>query len=98
MGCRTIADADLRENTAMTYEIVPADVAVRIESLVASGEYASRDDVLRDALSALSTLAKQKQYLAELQESYDELEAGKGVPFEDVDRRLREKYDFLRDL
>jgi Arc/MetJ-type ribon-helix-helix transcriptional regulator len=81
----------------MTYETIPIDVTNQIESFLASGEYESRDAVLRDALSALSTLAKQKQYLAELQESYDELEAGNGVAFEEVDRRLREKYDFLRD-
>lgn len=81
----------------MNYEIIPTDVTVQIDAFVASGKYASRDDVLRTAMTALSTLEKQKQYLAELQESYDELEAGNGVPFEEVDRRLREKYDFLRD-
>jgi Arc/MetJ-type ribon-helix-helix transcriptional regulator len=84
--------------TAMTYESMPTDVTSQIDSFLASGTYASRDEVLRDALSALSALAKQKQYLAELQESYDELEADNGTPFEEVDRRLREKYDFLRDL
>jgi Arc/MetJ-type ribon-helix-helix transcriptional regulator len=83
---------------AMTYETMPTDVTTQIDSFLASGTYTSRDDVLRDALSALTALSKQKQYLAELQKSYDELEAGNGTPFEEVDRRLREKYDFLRDL
>ena len=79
----------------MTYETIPNDVAIKIDSYIASGNYKSRDEVLRDAMSALDMQLKQRELLAELQESYDELEAGKGTPFEEVDRRLREKHGFL---
>lgn len=78
----------------MTYETIPTDVASRIDSYLAAGTFTTRDQVLREAMAALD--AKQ-QFAAELQEAFDDIEAGRGSSIEDVERDLREEFDFMRD-
>lgn len=77
----------------MTYETIPIDVTNQIESFVASGAYQSRDAVLRDALAALTA---RRRLAAELQEAYDDIEAGRGTSIEAMEEELKNEFDFLR--
>jgi antitoxin ParD1/3/4 len=72
------------------------DLERQITEKVESGEYASADDVMRDALRALSA-AKQEHanrfeaLRAKIQEGIDDLENGRHSPLEEVAARLRER-------
>ena len=68
----------------------------QITEKVESGEYDSADEVVRDALRALSAAEQEhaNRYdalRAKIQEGIDDLENGRHSPIEDVVARLRER-------
>jgi putative addiction module CopG family antidote len=71
----------------MSVDLSP-EVWNEIQRQLASGSYASPDEVLRDALAALRT--RDEEVLA-IQEAIDEMEAGRGRPFREFDREFRER-------
>lgn len=73
----------------MPYQI-PPDVESRVTALLADG-YASVDDVLRDALSALEY---RREEIAAIREGIEDVEAGRYRPLEEVDAEIRKKHNF----
>jgi putative addiction module CopG family antidote len=71
----------------MSSDLSP-DVWNEIQRQLASGSYASPDEVMRVALSALRS--RDEEVLA-IQEAIDEMEAGRGRPFCEFDREFRER-------
>jgi Arc/MetJ-type ribon-helix-helix transcriptional regulator len=70
----------------MTYQI-PPDVSERVEAYLASGVYASADDVLRKAISALD---ERETELASIRRGMDDEAAGRVKPARDVLVDLRD--------
>ena len=65
----------------------PADIQERIGARMASGEYRTEDDLLRDALLALDD---RQEDLAAVREAIDDWRAGdEGVPLDDAFDSLR---------
>jgi antitoxin ParD1/3/4 len=68
----------------------------QITERVASGEYDSADEVVRQAMQLLSQRDEQEAsnlvLRAKIQEGIDDLENGRHSPLEDVVARLRERY------
>jgi len=62
--------------TDMAYQF-PPDLEEQVKQRLASGEYASGDDVLRVALNALR---RQEEEVAAIQQGIDDLEAGRVKP------------------
>jgi putative addiction module CopG family antidote len=68
----------------------PPDVDQLVRQQLSSGKYGSEDDVLRDALRALSE--EEEDWLA-VRDALAELEAGDpGVPLDEAVEMLRRKY------
>jgi Arc/MetJ-type ribon-helix-helix transcriptional regulator len=74
----------------MTYQF-PPDVDERVKALMATGEYSTEDDVLRDAIEALEV---RRDDLAAIQAGIDDLEAGRVRPIREVDAEIRERHGF----
>lgn len=74
-------------------EAIPADVAAAIQLMLASGEYASEADVLRDALAAL---LQRRDDVAAIAAGLADMEAGRIRPFSDFDAAFRKKHDIPR--
>lgn len=73
----------------------PPDVEDQLRERMATGQYASEDDVLRDALRALK---QQDQDMAAIREAITDMEAGdKGRPFDEFVDGFRAKYNIPRD-
>jgi antitoxin ParD1/3/4 len=72
---------------------LPHDMAARVKARVASGEYATESEVIRDGLRALEArdAAIEAWLRNEVAESYDESVAnpGVGIPAEKIMQRLR---------
>lgn len=69
----------------------PPDVAALVEARLASGRYASEDDILRDALQALADV---EEDVAAIQEALDDLDAGDpGVSVEEAFRRIIARHE-----
>jgi putative addiction module CopG family antidote len=67
----------------------PADVDARVQAQLATGEFPSADDVLREALNALEGRQQSLQRLREMvREAEDDLGAGR-VGYFDADATLR---------
>ncbi|GAB4137192.1 MAG: hypothetical protein Tsb009_04640 [Planctomycetaceae bacterium] len=65
----------------------PADVQQKVAEQIASGRYSSEDDVIRDALRALT--AEAEDFLA-VQEAIAEWQAGdQGTPLEEAFEQVR---------
>lgn len=65
----------------------PPDVSRLIAERMATGDYGSEDDLLRDALQAL---AEEKEDLQAVRDAIAEWRAGdEGVPLEDAFNRVR---------
>ena len=77
----------------MPYEL-PLDVYREIKQCVASGQYASEDDVLRAAICALKS---RDEELASIQAGIDDMETGRIRPFEEVDAEIRRHFGFSND-
>jgi len=76
----------------MSYQL-PADLTETIQSLLATGKYASQDDVLRDALAAL----RQRDLdLAAIAAGIADMEAGRYRPFVEVDAEFRKRHGIPR--
>lgn len=74
----------------MTYHL-PADVEERVQTRMATGRYASEDDVLRDALDTLDTLEADAR---EVQVAIDAVKEGDApVPLDQAFDALRKRYD-----
>lgn len=71
----------------MSVDVSPA-VEQLIRDGVASGMYASADELLRDALGALA--ARQEEDVRAIQEGIEDVKAGRVRPFAEVDREIRE--------
>ena len=74
----------------MAYQF-PHDVDERVKALMATGEYLTEDDVLRDAIEALKL---HRDDLAAIQAGIDDLEAGRVRPIREVDSQIRERHGF----
>lgn len=73
---------------------LPPDLSQLIEHYVATGQYETEEDVLRDALRAL---AEERGVLDDIRQGLDDLDAGLGRPLEAVDEDLRKKYSIPHD-
>ena len=71
-----------------------SEVDRQVKHFLATGQYQSEDEVLRDALKAL---AERHSVLDDIRQGLTELESGQGRPLEDVDADLRKKYDIPQD-
>ena len=77
----------------MHYEL-PPDVQQEIKQRMAKGQYASEEDVLRDAMRALKS---RDEEMAAIQAGIDDMEAGRFRPFEEVDTEIRRRLGFSND-
>jgi antitoxin ParD1/3/4 len=75
---------------------LPHDMAAMVKAKVASGEYATESEVIRDGLRALQArdAAVEKWLRDEVAKSYDEYAADPsiGIPADEVMARLRASY------
>jgi putative addiction module CopG family antidote len=71
----------------MSVDLAP-DVWNEIQRQLASGSYASPDDVLREALAALRS--REAEVFA-IQEGIDDMEAGRLTPLPEFDREFRQR-------
>jgi Arc/MetJ-type ribon-helix-helix transcriptional regulator len=78
----------------MSYQL-PPDLYAAVQSHVASGQFATEDDVVRSALAALN---RHTAEVRAIQEGLDDMEAGRFRPLEQADAELREKYGFAQDV
>ena len=74
----------------MRYEF-PGEIKTLMASRMATGKYASEDDVLRRALRAL---ADYDEAIADIQEGMDDEAAGRVRPLDAVDSEIRRKLGF----
>jgi antitoxin ParD1/3/4 len=83
-------------NTQPLSITLPHDMAAMVKAKVASGEYATESEVIRDGLRALQArdAAVEKWLRDEVAKSYDEYAADPsiGIPAGDVMARLRASY------
>lgn len=73
---------------------LPPDLDQQVKHYLASGQYQTEEDVLRDALRAL---ADEQQVLDDIRQGMEDLEAGRGRPLEAVDADVRKKHNIPRD-
>jgi Arc/MetJ-type ribon-helix-helix transcriptional regulator len=73
---------------------LPPDVLAEIKQRMASGNYTSEEDVLRQAMRALKV---HDEELAAIQMGIDDVEAGRVRAFEDVDTELCQNFGFSRE-
>jgi putative addiction module CopG family antidote len=71
----------------MSVEIAP-DIWTEIQRQVATGSYASPDEVLRDALAALRS---REEEVCAIQEGIEDMEAGRVMPIRDFDVEFRQR-------
>jgi len=74
----------------MTIDL-PHDVTHEIQEQMATGRFASEAEVLRSALRALR---RQADELAAVQAGVADMDAGRHIPFEEVDTELRKRFGF----
>jgi antitoxin ParD1/3/4 len=83
-------------NTQPLSITLPHDMAAMVKAKVASGEYATESEVIRDGLRALQArdAALEKWLREEVGKSYDEYAADPsiGIPADEVMARLRASY------
>ena len=83
-------------NTQAISVTLPHDMAAMVKAKVASGEYASESEVIRDGLRTLQArdAALESWLRGEVAKSYDEFAAdpSSGIPADEVMARLRASY------
>jgi Arc/MetJ-type ribon-helix-helix transcriptional regulator len=67
-------------------ENFPDDVSLKLESLVSTGAYADKADVVRQALALLE---HRREAIACIQAGIDDFEAGRCQPFAEFDAEFR---------
>jgi predicted transcriptional regulator len=72
----------------------PPDLRQLIHEQLATGQYVSEDDVLRDALTALKWRSAE---IAAIAEGIEDMEAGRYRSVDEVDADLRRKHNFPQD-
>ena len=77
----------------MTYQL-PPDVQQFVSEQLATGQYGSADDVLRDAVRALKW---RRAEIAAIAEGVADMEAGRYQSVDEVDAELRRELDFPQD-
>jgi len=78
----------------MAYQF-PADVQDQLRQRIATGLYATEDDVLRDALRALKL---QEEDVAAVELAIADMEAGdRGKPFDEFVEEFRRKHKIPQD-
>ena len=77
----------------MAYQF-PPDVDKLLKERMHEGQYASEDDVLRDALKAL---ARESADFAAIQAGINDMEAGRFKPLEEFDAEFRSKNGIEQD-
>ncbi len=70
------------------FDYLPSDLQSLLRREMAQGGYASPDDFLRDALHYW---AEHRDTIRALDEAFDDIEAGRGIPLEQFDREFRER-------
>ncbi len=73
---------------------LPADLQSLILREMARGDFASTDDLLREALRYWS---EHRDTVVALEEAIDEMDAGLGRPWEEVDREFRNRNGLTHD-
>jgi putative addiction module CopG family antidote len=71
----------------MSVDLAP-DVWNEIQRLLASGTYATADEVLREALAALRSCERE---VMAIKEGIDDMEAGRVMPLQEFDREFRRR-------
>jgi putative addiction module CopG family antidote len=83
-------------NTSALSITLPHDMAAMVKAKVASGEYATESEVIRDGLRTLQARDKAVEAWLrdEVAKSYDELQADPslGIPIEKIMDRVRAAY------
>jgi len=74
----------------MTLQI-SADVENLVRVQMATGNYKTEDELLRDALQAL---AERSDDLIAIQDGIDDMLAGRVHPLDEVDAEIRQKFGF----
>ncbi len=72
---------------------LPADLTSSIQALLATGRYASEEDVLRHALRSLQ---QREDDLAAIREGLADMEAGRTRTVEEFDREFRQRHGINR--
>ncbi len=67
---------------------VPADVQQRVNALLGTGRYASEEEVLRAAVTALE---EHNADMAAISSGIDDMEMGRYRPFADFDAEFRKR-------
>ena len=78
----------------MAYQF-PLDVDQQVKQRLATGQYSSEDEVLRDALRALRWCDEEA---AAIQEGIDDMEAGRTRPLRQFDEEFRERKNIPHDV
>jgi Arc/MetJ-type ribon-helix-helix transcriptional regulator len=74
--------------------IIPTDVQDRVSALLATGRYASEEEILR---AAVAVLEEQNADLAAIQSGIDDMENGRYRPFADFDAEFRQRNQIEND-
>jgi Arc/MetJ-type ribon-helix-helix transcriptional regulator len=74
--------------------VIPADVQQRMNALLGTGRYASEEEILRAAVSALEN---QNADLAAIQAGINDMENGRYRLFADFDADFRERNQIEKD-
>jgi Arc/MetJ-type ribon-helix-helix transcriptional regulator len=78
----------------MSYQF-PSDRDEEMRRRMATGQYSSEDDVLRDALSALRW---RDEEVAAIREGIEDMEAGRVQTLRKFDREFRERKNIPQDV
>ena len=73
---------------------LPPDLEQQVKHYLASGQYQTEEDVLRDALRAL---AEEQDVLDDIRQGFEDVDAGRGRSLEDIDGDLRKKHNIPQD-
>lgn len=73
---------------------LPPDINQQIQEFVATGQYASAEEVLRNALAALR---RQGEEVAAIAEGIEDMEAGRMKPLHEFDAEFRKQNNLPQD-